>query len=133
MSIMTLQIRDGYGYGVIQIDISLANAVMPAAKLDELDNVTTMGELRDQGVFEQVHRSLLLPERYHVVAIFLEFERFCWGVMVEAPIEECPRVESGCYLPNIAPVYRRLADGTAQLERLDINTREPKERVLCPD
>jgi hypothetical protein len=127
---MTFQIREGYGYGVILISMCLANELMPEAQLDD---TTTMGELRNQGVLEQIHRNLLLPERYSVLGVFLQHYRGLWSVLVEAPIEECPRREPGAYLPNIAPIYRLLADGTRELKRIDIETQHPEERVLRPD
>lgn len=127
---MTFEIRDGYGYGIIQISVGLANELMPDATIDD---TTTMGELRNQGVLAQIHHNLLLPERYTVLGIFLQYYRGLWSVLVEAPIEECPRVDTGAYLPNIAPVYRIAADGTRQLVSLDVETRHPEERVLRID
>jgi hypothetical protein len=127
---MTFEIRDGYGYGIILLSVGLANELMPGAKISD---TTTMGELATQGVLAQVHRNLLLPERYTVLGIFLQYYRGLWSVMVEAPIEECPRVDPGAYLPNIAPIYRIGASGIRFLERLDVETRHPEERVLRID
>jgi hypothetical protein len=127
---MNLEIRDGYGYGVILISAGLATELMPDASIDD---TTTMGELRNQGVLEQVHRNLLLPERYTVIGVFLQYFRALWGILVETPIAECPRVQPGAYLPNIAPIYRMTASGIRYLVRLDIETEQPEKRVLRID
>lgn len=127
---MTFEIREGYGYGIILISVGLANELMPDAKISD---TTTMGELATQGVLEQIHRNLLLPERYTVLGVFLQYYRCLWSVMVEAPIAECPRVQPGAYLSNIAPIYRITASGIRYLERLDVDTKYPEARFLYPD
>lgn len=114
--------REGYGCGIIRLSWQLADHIAPFLQIKVTD---VQGHLEDQGVFEQVKQSLLLPENYTIHGVFLESMRRTWRVLVEAP--GIPIPDEGMDLPVVTPIYQRTWDfekGTyqARLERIDIAT-----------
>lgn len=79
----------------------------------DMDSTDIQGKLRDDGVFDQLHRLLLLPASYTVVAVFCDVLYGQWRIIVEA--DSIPLVKSGESYPEVKPLYTRRQDGTVHL------------------
>ena|SRR5258708_854450 len=82
-----------------------------------VDSLTTQGVLREQGVYAEVKKRLLLPDTYTVHGIFYTWISRQWSIVVEGP--DLPALTEGMELPEITPIYQRNADGSTSLVRID--------------
>ncbi len=115
--------KTSIGRGVIAVSRSLTAALFP--DLLAIDDCTIQGEMKAQGVFAAVHRTLLLPDSYTIVAIFYGglFSYYSpqgidWLILVDSPA--IPLADEGALFPRITPHYCRNADGTNTLTRIDV-------------
>lgn len=106
--------REGYGYGFIRMDISLMSQLIPHVDIDE---TTTQGELRTQGVLDQCKQALLLPADYEILGIYFRYYLFAWDILVEAPGLPLPPL--GEEIRSVAPIYRD-AGGRRELVRIEV-------------
>jgi hypothetical protein len=110
------------GHGILPISRGLAAELFP--DLLNIDECTTQGELKTQGIFEQVQRTLLLPpESYTILGIFysewMTYNRAMWNIVIESPA--IPLTAEGAMFPTITPVYTHHSDGTNSLLRIDVD------------
>lgn len=88
-----------------------------------IDRTDTQGDLRDQGVFKHLHAKLLLPENYAIIAIFYEYSRRMWNILVESSdLPDCNAIlgEDAEY-PRLDPMYCREPDGTLRLVEIKVH------------
>jgi hypothetical protein len=104
--------------GIIQLSSGLVESghLIPA-KVLALDSVSVQGQLRDEGIFAEVHRNLLLPDSYTVLGIFYDCWNRCWNIAVEC--EDIPPTEEGNQLPIVEPYYVRSDDGMVHLTHIN--------------
>ena len=117
------------GYGIIRLSFSLAEDILPEAKLEE---TTVQRELRDTGFFAELKQRLLLPESYELLSNHVEPYQLCWVLIARSP--EIPRVDEGALLPHCTPIYTKTFNGieppTMSLNHIHI---ESHDRVLRVD
>ncbi len=82
----------------------------------DIDSTDVQGKLRNDGVFDRLHRLLLLPESYTIIAIFCETLYGQWRIIVES--ESIPLVKSGESYPEVKPLYTRNEDGSVHLTEI---------------
>src|SRR5260221_1207044 len=82
----------------------------------KVDSLTTQGVLREQGVYAEVKKRLLLPDTYTVHGIFFKWNDRQWEIVVEGP--DLPALTEGMELPLVTPIYQRSADGSTSLVRI---------------
>jgi len=78
-----------------------------------IDQVDTQGELRAKGMFAAIHKRLLLPPSYTIIAIFCEYMRGTWAILVES--DNLPEAEPNVELPEVKLHYYQHTDGTEKL------------------
>jgi hypothetical protein len=84
-----------------------------------VEATTTQGELRDNGVFIQVHKRLLLPESYTIVGAYYRVDQRSWLIVVES--DDIPLAAEGEYYPDVSPTYV-LENGEPKLLTIDVAT-----------
>jgi hypothetical protein len=88
------------------------------------------GALLDAGIYDAVHRSLLLPESYVIRGIFYEWHTRRWNIFVEG--ESIPATEEGEQLPRLEPFYRR-EDGSTRLLEIKVTQRITTSHLLSKE
>ncbi len=116
------------GWGVIRITSSAGIPVL--ADLEKMDHVryNTQEELRENGIFDELHATLLLPESYTVQRLVRNVLLSVWDVFVESADIPAPTYEQFLQFlshgqlqyPVVVPTYRRDEDGTNSLVKIDI-------------
>lgn len=117
----TRQPKEPRHIGIIRMTDGLVDAAPMFAELLRLDATTIQSELRDHGVFARLHKALLLPESYQVVAIFHEGLMRQWKVYVESAI--IPLANEATNYPDVSPIYQRSDTGEIRLTDIRIDVR----------
>ncbi len=116
------------GYGIISVSgpfLAQLGISLPA------DHVTTQGQLRDSGLFAELHTLLLLPETYTIRAMYDRGLSRAWDIGVESA--DIPVVDEADDLPRLIPTYRRDADGHVELIEIKVEMPGPRpsaEQIL---
>lgn len=104
--------------GVLRIDAAMLHEMQPAITIDALD---TLGQLRDRGVFDALHKQFFLPGSYEIRAVFCESFARQWAIVIESP--DFPEVDQASVPPDIEPHYTKTLDGV-YLSGVEIRTNQ---------
>ncbi len=108
------QIEPTRQFGLIRITASFA--AQWGLSIDACD---TQGKLQNDGLFEKLHKILLMPESYKIRGIFFRWMSVrLWDIWVES--EDLPEVEEYCSPSIVNPFYAKDDDGTVRLVRIEV-------------
>jgi hypothetical protein len=107
--------------GIMHISLAALQSISPSITIDAC---SIQRELRDQGVFDRIHRHLLLPDTYTIKAMFYarQGDWQQWELWVESP--DLPVATTGIIndLPEIRPTYC-VVEGEPHLVEIQISAR----------
>jgi hypothetical protein len=100
--------------GVLFLDRRLLEQLEPEACIDQ---TTTMGQIRESGLFARLQKRLLLPASYRIVGLFSPSFGREWGLLIEsADLPDAGLIGSLEY-PRLEPRYAlTLSEETGRYE-----------------
>lgn len=100
--------------GVLFLSRRLLEQLEPEARIDQ---TTTMGQLRESGLFARLQKRLLLPASYRIVGLFSSSFGREWGLLIESEDLPDAGLIGGLEYPRLEPRYAlTLSEETGRYE-----------------